>query len=130
MNKIKKTLLRARLDSISFSGHFFRQETINTAIIVGISKEQIKLLSKWKSNAIEKYFFDKISISMNFTVNKQFHLIILTKNIYLNRNLHLVIYFHVIFILNLSEKLLNNLYNRYKIYESPKQFILNLIERN
>ena len=74
MNKIKKTLLRARLDSISFSGHFFRQETINTAIIVGISKEQIKLLDKWKSNIIDKYFFEKISISMSFAANRQLHL--------------------------------------------------------
>ena len=53
--KIHKLLLQAGIPTMGFSGHSIRKGAAVTAAENGISRENIKLLGRWKSNAVDVY---------------------------------------------------------------------------
>jgi integrase len=55
IGKIKELLLRAGIDASNFSGHSLRKGAAVSAAACGISKEEIKLLGRWKSDAVDVY---------------------------------------------------------------------------
>jgi hypothetical protein len=48
-------LLRAGISTIGFSGHSLRKGAAVSAAANGISKDDIKLLGRWKSDAVDVY---------------------------------------------------------------------------
>ena len=50
-----KELLQAGIDASNFSGHSLRKGAIVSAAAYGISKEEIKLLGRWKNDAVDVY---------------------------------------------------------------------------
>ena len=55
VDKIKELLLRAGINNSNFSGHSLRKGAAVTAAANGISKENIKLLGRWRSDAVDIY---------------------------------------------------------------------------
>jgi hypothetical protein len=53
--KIRELLLNAGIPITGFSGHSLRKGAAATANANGISKHNIKLLGRWKSNAVDVY---------------------------------------------------------------------------
>ena len=52
---MKELLLRAGISSAHISGHSIRKGAAVSAAANGISKEDIKLLGRWKSDAVDAY---------------------------------------------------------------------------
>jgi hypothetical protein len=55
VNKVRELLLRAGISTLGFSGHSIRKGAAVSAAAKGISKENIKLLGRWKSDAVDVY---------------------------------------------------------------------------
>lgn len=55
IDKVKELLLRAGLNPANFSDHSFQKGAAVSAAVRGISKENIKLLGRWKSDAVDIY---------------------------------------------------------------------------
>ena len=55
IEKIKELLLRAGISTAHFSGHSLSKGAAVSAVANGISKDDIKLLGRWKSDAVEVY---------------------------------------------------------------------------
>jgi len=53
---IRKALLDAGLNPTGFSGHSLRKGAAVSAVAAGIPRDEIKLLGRWKSDAIDLYF--------------------------------------------------------------------------
>ena len=53
--KIRELLLRAGIPTVGFSGHSIRKGAAVTAAANGISRADIKLLGRWKSDAVDIY---------------------------------------------------------------------------
>jgi len=53
--KIRELLLNAGISTVGFSGHSLRKGAAATADSNGISKHNIQLLGRWKSNAVDVY---------------------------------------------------------------------------
>jgi site-specific recombinase XerD len=53
--KIRELLLQAGIPTAGFSGHSIRKGAAVTAAENGISREDIKLLGRWKSDAVDIY---------------------------------------------------------------------------
>jgi len=74
--KIRESLLRARIPSLGFSGHSIRKGAAITAALNGVSRDDIKLLERWKSDAVDN-FLDSFSQSnrtlYQLHLNTQFH---------------------------------------------------------
>ena len=76
INKIRELLLRAGIPTLGFSGHSIRKGAAVTAAMNGVSRENIKLLGRWKSDAVNMYL-DTINqpnhISNLLNLNCQLH---------------------------------------------------------
>jgi hypothetical protein len=55
VDRIRSLLLRAGTSTKGFSGHSIRKGAAVTAAANGISKDDIKLLGRWKSDAVDTY---------------------------------------------------------------------------
>ena len=55
VTKIRELLLQAGISTLGFSGHSIRKGAAVTAVANGISKDNIKLLGRWKSDAVDIY---------------------------------------------------------------------------
>jgi hypothetical protein len=55
INSIHELLLQAGLSTFGFTGHSIRKGAAVTAAMNGISKDNIKLLGRWKSDAVDIY---------------------------------------------------------------------------
>ena len=55
IDQIKEMLLRSGISAVHFSGHSIRKSAAVSAAAQGISKEDIKLLGRWKSDAVDIY---------------------------------------------------------------------------
>ena len=55
VTKIRELLLQAGVSTLGFSGHSIRKGAAVTAATNGISKDNIKLLGRWKSDAVDVY---------------------------------------------------------------------------
>jgi hypothetical protein len=55
VDKVKELLLRAGITTVGFSGHSLRKGAAVSAAANGISKDDIKLLGRWKSDAVDVY---------------------------------------------------------------------------
>jgi integrase len=53
--KVRELLLRAGIPSLGFSGHSIRKGAAVTAALNGVSRDDIKLLGRWKSDAVDNY---------------------------------------------------------------------------
>ena len=53
INQIKELLLRAGISASHFSGHSIRKGAAVSAAAKGLSKEDIKLLGRWNSDAVD-----------------------------------------------------------------------------
>jgi hypothetical protein len=62
VDKIKELLLRAGISTLGFSGHSLRKGAAVSAAANGLSKDDIKLLGRWKSDAVDTYI-NEISLS-------------------------------------------------------------------
>ena len=58
INKVREYLLRAGIPTCGFSGHSLRKGAAVSAVTKGISREEIKLLSRWKRDAVDIYIND------------------------------------------------------------------------
>ena len=54
-DKIKEMLLRAGIPTAGFSGHSIRKSAAVSAAANGVSRDNIKLLGRWKSDAVDIY---------------------------------------------------------------------------
>ncbi len=74
--KIRELLLQAGIPSLGFSGHSIRKGAAVTAAMNGISRDDIKLLGRWKSDAVDNYL-DSLNQSENISnllqLNAQLH---------------------------------------------------------
>lgn len=76
VDKIKELLLRAGISNSNFSGHSLRKGAAVTAAANGISKENIKLLGRWRSDAVDIYInelAEKDHINKLLRLNAQLH---------------------------------------------------------
>ena len=76
VDKIKELLLRAGISNSNFSGHSLRKGAAVTAAANGISKENIKLLDRWRSDAVDIYInelSEKDHIKKLLQLNAQLH---------------------------------------------------------
>ena len=76
ISKIRELLLRAGIPSVGFSGHSIRKGAAVTASLNGISKENIKLLGRWKSDAVDVYInelHESDLIHKLLSLNSQLH---------------------------------------------------------
>jgi hypothetical protein len=55
VNHIKSLLLQAGMDPSKYSGHSLRKGAAVSAKAAGISRDEIKLLGRWKSDAVDTY---------------------------------------------------------------------------
>ena len=55
VEKIKEMLLRAGIPTAGFSGHSLRKGAAVSAAANGISRDDVKLLGRWKSDAVDIY---------------------------------------------------------------------------
>jgi hypothetical protein len=55
VEKIKEMLLRAAISTVGFSGHSLRKGAAVSAAANGLSRDEIKLLGRWKSDAVDVY---------------------------------------------------------------------------
>jgi integrase len=62
VDKIKEMLLRAGIPTAGFSGHSLRKGATVSAAANGISRDDIKLLGRWKSDAVDTYI-NEINLS-------------------------------------------------------------------
>ena len=58
IDRVREYLLRAGISSQGYSGHSLRKGAAVTATAKGMSKDEIKLLGRWKSNAVDIYIND------------------------------------------------------------------------
>ena len=58
INKVKEYLLRAGIPTQGFSGHSLRKGAAISAVTKGLSRDEIKLLGRWKSDAVDIYIND------------------------------------------------------------------------
>jgi len=78
VDKIKELLLQAGISTFGFSGHSIRKGAAVTAAANGISKENIKLLGRWKSDAIDVYINELSQAEQShklLSLNSQLHTI-------------------------------------------------------
>ena len=73
-DNLSTALLQAGYDPTTYSGHSFHREAANTAVTAGISQENVKILGRWKSDAVDRYFTTQMSNTIAFSINKQLHL--------------------------------------------------------
>ena len=66
-------LLAAGIDPSHYSGHSFRRGAANTAATLGIPKDAIMELGRWKSDAINRYFSAATTQSNLLTLSQQLH---------------------------------------------------------
>ena len=71
VDKIKELLLRAGISTAGFSGHSLRKGAAVSAAANGMSKDEIKLLGRWKSDAVDIYINE---ISKSEQILKLLHL--------------------------------------------------------
>ena len=57
--KMRELLLDAGISTIGYSGHSLRKGAAVTADCNGISKQDIKLLGRWKSDAVDVYINER-----------------------------------------------------------------------
>ena len=62
---------RFKSGSYSFSGHSFRRGAATSALAAGISRSDIMLMGRWKSDAIDRYFSSSATSSKLFLLSKQ-----------------------------------------------------------
>jgi hypothetical protein len=55
VDKVKELLPRAGISTLGFSGHSLRKGAAVSAAANGMSKDEIKLLGRWKSDAVDVY---------------------------------------------------------------------------
>jgi hypothetical protein len=55
IGKVKSLLLLIGLDPSKYSGHSLRKGAAVSAAMAGISKEDIKILGRWRSDAVDIY---------------------------------------------------------------------------
>jgi hypothetical protein len=55
VDRVKTWLLKTRQNPAKFSGHSLRKGTTVSAIASGLSKDEVKLLGRWKSDAVDVY---------------------------------------------------------------------------
>ena len=58
IEKVHEYLLRCGIPTAGFSGHSIQKGAAVTAKVKGLSKEDIKLLGRWKSDAVDLYIND------------------------------------------------------------------------
>jgi len=58
IDKVKESLLRTGISCQGYSGHSLRKGAAVSAAGKGMSKDDIKLLGRWKSNAVDSYIND------------------------------------------------------------------------
>jgi hypothetical protein len=75
VDRIKTLLIRIGVNPAKYSGHSLRKGATVSAIAVGLSKDEVKLLGRWKSNAVDIYIneVDKLShakrmLALNFKI--------------------------------------------------------------
>ena len=74
--KIRELLLSAGIPSLGFSGHSIRKGAAVTAALNGVSRDDIKLLGRWKSDAVDNYldsFYQSNRTSYQLQLNTQLH---------------------------------------------------------
>jgi len=76
VDKVKELLLNAGISTLGFSGHSLRKGAAVSAAANGLSKDDIKLLGRWKSDAVDTYI-NEISQSEHtqklIQLNSQLH---------------------------------------------------------
>jgi hypothetical protein len=71
---LSKCLRKAGYDPTHYTGHSFRRGAASTALEAGVSHDDIKMLGRWKSDAVNKYFSDQSRMKAQFDVNRKLHL--------------------------------------------------------
>ena len=73
-SRITQALLDAGINPSHYSGHSFRRGAANTAVAAGAPLQTVKLMGRWKSNSIDRYFTPHSSNSLGFAASKFLHL--------------------------------------------------------
>ena len=76
LTKLHELLLQAGIPTLGFSGHSIRKGAAVTVAMNGISRDNIKLLGRWKSDAIDVYLNElqeSDHISKLLSLNSQLH---------------------------------------------------------
>lgn len=73
LTRLHTLLLAAGIDPTGYSGHSFRRGAVNTAITMGISKDDIRDLGRWKSNAIDRYISSSTTHSTLLALSHRLH---------------------------------------------------------
>jgi hypothetical protein len=58
IDKVREYLLRAGIPTRGFSGHSLRKGAAISAVNKGLSRDEIKLLGRWQSDAVDTYIYD------------------------------------------------------------------------
>ena len=73
IQRLHSLLRAAGINPDGFSGHSFRRGAANSALQAGISKQDIKTMGRWKSDAIDRYFSAATQTQHLLTLSKQLH---------------------------------------------------------
>jgi len=85
---LKRSILSTCADPTHFSGHSFHRGAANSAITAGISKEEVKDLWRWRSNAVDRYLTPKSSTQPWLSANCKLHLATLPQHASLPTDRH------------------------------------------
>jgi hypothetical protein len=56
MDKLAEVLIKAGIDPMIYLGHSFYYSIVNTTITAGIPRDEVKGMSRWKSDTVYRYF--------------------------------------------------------------------------
>jgi hypothetical protein len=70
---LKDAILASGHDPSHFSGHSFRRGAANSAVAAGLSKDELKELGRWKSDAVNRYLTSESSTQLRLAANRKLH---------------------------------------------------------
>jgi hypothetical protein len=73
ISSLKEAILATGQDPSHYSGHSFRRGAANSAVSAGITKDELKELGRWKSDAVDRYLTTASSTELRLAANRKLH---------------------------------------------------------
>jgi len=73
IDRLRALLLAAGIDPTGYSGHSFRRGAASTAMDMGLSKQEIRTLGRWHSDALDRYISPATAESNLLSLSARLH---------------------------------------------------------
>jgi hypothetical protein len=71
VTSLKHAILTTGRDPSPYWGHSFRRGAANSAVSAGLSKDELKQLGRWKSDAVDRYLTPQSSSKLRLAANRK-----------------------------------------------------------